>query len=501
MEEEQEVRHHGEWWLPRIARAVGVILGVLMFAVASHAHAASLYLSPTSGSYAPGDTFSVGVYVSSTDQAMNAVSGTISYPPSMIEVTSASASGSIINLWSQQPSFSNGSGTVTFEGIVLNPGYSGSSGKIATITFTAKAAGTASVAFTRGSVLANDGLGTDVTSGLGRASFTVSEGDATAPSSTAPPASTAPTSVPAAPTVTSSTHPDAAKWYANANPTFSWSLPSGATGINVLADRNTTTDPGSTSDGLRSSYTYTDVDDGVWYFHVKVQNSLGWGKTSHVAFRIDTVAPTVTATVETDGEAQAIVVNGADALSGIDHYGFTFGDQAEVLWTDDGTHRYSVPALVKGEYPTTVTAYDAAGNTATATVTVMGFAEEPVPETVAPVQTTGTEQAPTFAWTTVAGYGVLGLIFLVAIAMFGWLVWRGFRQASQYKLVLVKREPKKKDPYRHARRKMARLLEHVAKKADRRRRKGLVGKGKRMRDAELDSFVDDVIETARKLRG
>src|SRR3990167_7541668 len=105
--------------------------------------AATLSFSPTAESYAVGSTFSVGVSVGSVDQAINAVSGVISFPWDKLEMVSLSKTGSIFSLWVQEPSFSNSVGTVSFEGIVLNPGFTGASGKILSMTFRAKIAGTA----------------------------------------------------------------------------------------------------------------------------------------------------------------------------------------------------------------------------------------------------------------------------------------------------------------------------------------------------------------------
>src|SRR3989338_12449 len=89
------------------------------------AQAASLYFIPASGSYEVGSALPVSVYVSSEDEAMNAVSGVVTFPADKLEISSLSKASSIFNLWVQKPTFSNTSGTVTFEGVVLNPGFRG----------------------------------------------------------------------------------------------------------------------------------------------------------------------------------------------------------------------------------------------------------------------------------------------------------------------------------------------------------------------------------------
>ena len=70
----------------------------LIFAGASTVRAASLYLSPSSGSHAVNQSFSVGIYASS-DEAMNASSGVLSFPTDKLQVVSVSKSGSIFSLF------------------------------------------------------------------------------------------------------------------------------------------------------------------------------------------------------------------------------------------------------------------------------------------------------------------------------------------------------------------------------------------------------------------
>src|SRR3989338_5400274 len=86
------------------------------------AQAATLNFSPPSGSYGVGNTFLVNVNVESTDQAINAASGVVSFPWDKLEVVSISKQGSIFSLWPAEPSFSNTAGPVSFEGILLKIG-------------------------------------------------------------------------------------------------------------------------------------------------------------------------------------------------------------------------------------------------------------------------------------------------------------------------------------------------------------------------------------------
>lgn len=346
----------------KIARFLCVALVGIFFFQAPVALAASLYLSPSSGSFAPQQAFTVNVYASSTDQVLNAVSGTITFPPSLLQVTGLSKAGSMISLWAQEPSYSNTAGTVSFEGIVLNPGYSGAAGKVLSITFSPTVAGSAPVSFSGGSVLANDGLGTNILNGFGSASFTITD----ASEATSDEETPAQTGLPGIPGISSSTHPDPSAWYAVNDAVFSWNLPSGITGVNVLADKNPTTNPGTTSDGLRASYTYTDVDDGAWYFHVRLLNASGWGGVAHFAFNIDAQGPIIESVTEippsSGEEPTRFSVVASDVTSGIASYAISIDGGTEEQWIDDGTGVYTPLVQDAGSHTFILRAIDAAGN-------------------------------------------------------------------------------------------------------------------------------------------
>lgn len=359
--------------------ASSVFVVVFFTALPAAAQAASLYFSPSAGSYAVDQNFTIGVYVSSSDQAMNAASGVISFPKDKLEVASLSKNGSIFNLWVQEPSSSNTLGTVNFEGIILNPGFTGSAGKIITVNFKTKAAGNAHLTFSSGSVLANDGKGTNILSGLGNALLSVSV-PTTGPQA---PQATTPseiTGVPLAPKISSPTHPDPEKWYADNNPKFEWSLPKGVKGVNLLADKNPNTNPGTRSDGLFSSYTYEDVDDDVWYFHIRLRNTAGWGGVSHFRFQIDTKPPEPFSVKFSDGKETedprpTITVDHKDTLSGITGHCDIKIDEGEwvpsnyetIIEKPDEPHAFRLPLQGPGKHTILVKAFDKAGNYTVAT--------------------------------------------------------------------------------------------------------------------------------------
>src|SRR4051812_38499002 len=93
-----------------------------------------------------GSTFNVPVLLNTEGaESANAVSASVVYPADLLTLVAISKGGSIITLWPSEPT--QESGTAHFEGVILNPGWSGRSGTVVTLTFQAKSAGTAAVAF------------------------------------------------------------------------------------------------------------------------------------------------------------------------------------------------------------------------------------------------------------------------------------------------------------------------------------------------------------------
>lgn len=153
--------------------SVFAVLPILFLAPLS-AFSATLFLTPSEGTHYRGENFDVGVLVSS-DTSVNAFSGIISFPTDTLDMISVSRSNSIVDLWTQNPSFSNAGslGNVRFEGVTLSPGFIGSSGKIITLTFRVKKEGSANLIFSKYAVLENDGFGTSAFTTVRGAYFTL----------------------------------------------------------------------------------------------------------------------------------------------------------------------------------------------------------------------------------------------------------------------------------------------------------------------------------------
>lgn len=340
-------------------------LGFLLL-VPSHAWAASLYFSPSSGKASVGGTVTVGVYVSSEDQAANAASGEISFPADKLSVASLSKSGSVFNLWVQEPSFSNSAGKISFEGVILNPGYTGSGGKILNIVFKAKAAGSAKIVLGNGVALANDGQGTNILKGLGSATLTINE---PAPEVVVekPPAAPSTVALPAAPAISSPSHPEQNRWYNSQQLEFSLEIPKGVTGMRKSFDQNSGSVPSGEAVAPSSKIIETASTDGVWYLHVQFANSAGWGPVATVRAQVDALAPerlkvALLENAVQEGIVSRFQVDAYDAGSGVDRYEVSVDGGDVLVWKDNGGHVLSLPRLAPGGHVLKIKVIDGMGH-------------------------------------------------------------------------------------------------------------------------------------------
>lgn len=343
---------------------------IFAFASSSFVHAADLVFAPAQGSYERGQTFTVDVYVSNNTQNINAVSGTVSFPTSKLSIRSISKEGSIIKLWAEEPSYSNTGGTVKFEGVILNPGFSGSRGKVISITFSAKAEGSAPLSFSAGEVLANDGNATSVLKNLGTASYEIAEETQIEPvAPTSPIAPTAPsqTSASTIPIITSDTHPDEGAWYSSRTVRFAWKVPSGVTAVRTLYDEKPNSTPSKVYDPPVASRSFTTEEDGIMYMHVQFKTEDGWGASAHRKFQIDTVPPS---SIEvklplgdrTTDATPEIFIEAKDALSGIGRIAVSADGGAAKEHAYVQSNLYTLDKLAPGKHALSIVAYDRAGN-------------------------------------------------------------------------------------------------------------------------------------------
>lgn len=340
-------------------------LAAVFFLLPSSALAATLSLSPADATVAVGETVTETVFVSSADQAMNAIAGTLSFPTDLVQVISISKSGSVLSLWVQDPTFSNTDGTISFSGVVPNPGYTGARGRVVSIQFRAKKAGTSTITFSSSAsqVLANDGNGTDILKSTVPATITVTVPQT--PVSPPPPSSSSVSSDLLA-KITSSTHPDQTQWYKLPHAVFDWTNAQGVSAIRLGYDKDADGKPGVLySEPL--SHKELDLADGIWYFHVQERGPSGWGPVSSYRVQIDTIPPlpfTVAfpnGTTTQSGDTLVAQFATTDELSGIDGYQVSIDGKEYAVSADEGSRPYAISEDA-GAHLLLVRARDKAGN-------------------------------------------------------------------------------------------------------------------------------------------
>lgn len=325
---------------------------IIIFCTAGTADAAVFTLSPGTASVAEGNTLAVVVQVDAQGTALNAAESTITFPASLLQVESIDRTG-IFSFWAVEPTYSNVNGTISFSGGLPTPGYSGSAGTIITVTFRGTGIGTASIVTSQSRILANDGQGTD----LLVAEATIGNIIITEPV----------VNLPDAPAVSSGTHADENTWYRDANPSFTWTTPDGATGFSFALDDQAGTIPDTIADTTSGGHAFSAIGDGIWYFHVRAENADGWGETAHFRIQIDITPPDTFVLEFLDGTrvtSPSIRVRfvATDALSGVDYYEFSTGEAGLIRLGVGETDPFTYSGFTSGAHSIIVRAYDRAGN-------------------------------------------------------------------------------------------------------------------------------------------
>ncbi len=350
-----------------------LFFSVFFFLYPHFSRAANLSLTPASGVVAVGDKLSVKVSLDPGADSVNASDGTITFDSSLLSVDSISREGSVFSLWTSDPTFSNSAGTISYSG--GTPTAFSSSGKILTIVFKGKAVGSAAVSFSKGSVLAADGKGTDVYKNGTGGTFTVTA-EVAKPKDTAVPASapsadasTGDGATPIAPIISSPTYPKPESWYGTSTAVFTWLITSDITAVRtLLSDQDNKTPTVSLKGGATTTQTVKGIKDGVSYYYVQTKNESGWGDVGKFKMQVDTTPPSAFEIAYqepgTTGGPPKLTFKTDDLLSGMDHYVLAIGTStpSSIPLKDvtDGT--YPVPPQPGGLQHVVVKAYDKAGN-------------------------------------------------------------------------------------------------------------------------------------------
>lgn len=325
------------------------------------ASAATLSLTPGSGTFEVGSTFDVSVMLNTEGKSVNAIKASLFFSANILQVASPSAGQSTVTLWASPPTYSNTSGTITLEGGFPN-GANLTNGLVTRITFRVKGTGTAIVKFQDNSkVLLDDGKGTETLSQTNNGIYTL-----TLPA-------------PAGPEVVSETHPDQSRWYNTTSPVLKWADldPIIVEEYSYVLSDNPTEIPDDVSEGNNTSVVYKNLSDSRHYFHIKALNKDKiWGGTTHYALNVDSSPPAefsvdIFPASSTSRRSPVIQFATTDSASGVDHYELKIVPLSNVNVASAGDNQqmfieanspYLVQKLELGRYDVITRAYDTAGN-------------------------------------------------------------------------------------------------------------------------------------------
>lgn len=332
------------------------IMFFFLSASLARASGASLYLSPNSGTFNTGNTFDVSITLNSGGNSINTLKVDLKFDPKKLQVVNPAAGKSFIAIWAVPPSYSNMEGALSFQGGIPSPGINTSSGLALTITFRATEPGESSIRFLDSSkVLLDDGNGTNILNSMGDGKYIIS------------------LLPPEGPNVSSPTHPDQNKWYKNNDVTFSWDKSDSVAGFSYNLDNNPHGIPDDDSEGDMPFIIYSDIKDGIWYFHIKAKKEEAWGGVSHYMVKIDNSNPAsfainVSPSKKTSFSQPIVSFLTTDAFSQMDHYNLKLVDitSSHKNKKEDSyievSSPYQLPALETGKYIIVVKAFDKAGN-------------------------------------------------------------------------------------------------------------------------------------------
>jgi hypothetical protein len=340
--------------------------------------AATLSVSPGTGVYTSGKTFTVKLVVNSEGKPINAAEGTLKFSPQEMTVVSIDKSASIFNLWVTEPTFSNSAGTITFSG-GKPTGFTGSAGNIFNITFRTSSASNGRISFANGSVLANDGMGTNVLSGMSGGTYTI-QAPSSQPEAEVVVEYVAPANTPGAPKILSSTHKDG-EWSKEKTVKFNWEIPAGVTGLRTSLDSSPSTIPTKVYDNPIRDIALNDLSEGNSYFHLQFRNGEGWGKVSHFKLAVDTEKPEsfiIKSPEDADftNPKQILKLEVEDKTSPVKNFKVKIDENEVYDYVDEKeTGSLELPELLPGYHSVVIEGFDGAGNSLVATYsfTILAF--------------------------------------------------------------------------------------------------------------------------------
>jgi len=336
--------------------SLGLLIGLAL--LPAKAESASLLISPASGSFVKGEIFSVKIEVESISP-INSAQAVIHFPSDKLEIVEASRDNSLFSLWPEEPSSLAGfPGSFSLIGGLPHPGFTGR-GAIVEIRFKVKESGFAAIEFGESHVLADDGAGTELLLSMKEAKYYLLEEPALPPDP--------PSQAGEQPVVFSPTHPQEEQWYSNRNPVFQWPQREAVESVSFVLDRDPSTVPDVQPEDIVWSKEYQGLENGIWYFHLRLKESGAWSETAHLRVRIDFQPPqpfeiAVDNQDDLTNPSPLLYFEAEDEVSGVDLYKIKIDKDDFFALMKAQINPFSLPNQGPGSHSVIVRAADKAGN-------------------------------------------------------------------------------------------------------------------------------------------
>ena len=364
---------------------ISIIGFVLCTSLASPALAAgngTFGFEPTIINTDLGDTFTIDIIAYPNDESLDTVRTMVDFDSNALELQ-------YYELGSLFPNVSPGNYGDNSDGYVYIGGHlkgeqTSESGVFATMAFKSKQAGISSISFAEGTKMISIGDERVNLEGSGTASINVYS----VPEEDMPEYSPVVAEVdipgqvvvevneetgeeveiPSALRVTSLSHANQNQWQAFNTVGMNWEI-TGQPSVEIeeyyySIDKEPQADPGTDNSLQGNSISFENVEDGIWYFHIKALFDNGnYSDVAHYRVLIDTEAPSPVVPVldfETIEEGKGVYLRfrTTDQASGVGLYEIEVN---ETLYATSGNEML-ISDLGPGKYPITVKAYDKAGN-------------------------------------------------------------------------------------------------------------------------------------------
>ncbi len=409
-------------------KKIFTFLLITLFAVSlflpAQAGAATLSLSTNKTTYQVGDVFNIAVNINSGGNELQVVRAEITYPADLLKVQGFTL-GSLFP--QKSPGESIGNGKIYVGGYRLGASTN-ENGFFGTASFKVLKTGSAKIALTSNSRMitpepkdiysGGNNLTINLT-GTTSQEKTIITDDKEEPKKTLQIIT---------PSISSSTHPQES-WTKNNKVNLSWTKTADNLGYVLKLDKKPLENIGTAITTKQNSYTYKDLDDGIWYFHLKAKYPNGYSKVAYYTIKIDTSPPNAPQPV-IEGEINPGAENiyrlffaTTDDLSGIDYYELKF---------DDGEFKkakapYTLSQAEKETKWVTVKAVDKADNAKTGSLAIADyikkqedafFQAQQEKTTLFDIQTNAAKRS----W--IEFYLALGAIAVIFIAIVIWIIFR-----------------------------------------------------------------------------